>query len=187
MINLYDSHLLDILPIHLKSDAHAQAFCYAVDNQVKKLLDRSKKIAIWSDLSNVDETLLDYLAVELRTQYYSPDLEVSVKRKLIENTLIWYEKAGTVFALEELITSVFGEGQEVEWYEYGGNPYHFKIVTTNPNITGDAIQLFDSIIEQIKRKTAVLDAVEIALNATMNTYYGFAIHIGDFIFLRQEG
>lgn len=187
MINLYESELNKILPDFLKADVRVQAFCYAFDNQIKKILDRCKKIEIWSNLNNVDESLLDYLAAELRTQYYEKDLEVSVKRKLIANTLIWYQKAGTVSAVEELITVVFGEGKTEEWYEYNGEPHHFKILTGNPLISSNDLQKFNEIIEKVKRKTAILDAIEIVLTANMNTYYGFSLQTGSKIMLRQEG
>ena len=186
MISLYESELVSILPDYLKKDNHVKAFCYAVDKQVKKILDRCKSLEIWSNLPEVDETLLDYLAAELRTQYYSTDLSVDVKRNLIANTLIWYQKAGTVAAVDELVSAVFG-GEVSEWYEYGGDPHHFKIVTDNPNITGDSLQEFGDVISMIKRKTAILDSVEIALSAYMNIYYGFSLQTGDYITLRQEG
>ncbi len=187
MISLYESKLESILPGYFKNEIYAQAFCHAVDKQVQKILDRCKKIGIWSNLAEADESILDYLSAELRTQYYTNDLEVEVKRNLIANTLVWYQKAGTIKAIEELITAIFGEGQVHEWHEYEGKPHHFKISTPNPNITGDTLEEFNNIISRIKRKTAILDVVEISLNATMNTYYGFTIHIGDFISLKQEG
>lgn len=187
MISLYDSKLIRILPENLKTDHQVQAFCYALDKQIKKILDRCKKIEIWSNLTEVDESLLDYLAEELRTQYYSTDLTVEVKRQLVANTLIWYQKAGTVAAIEELITALFGEGSVKEWYEYEGVPHHFKISTSNPAITGDALQQFNDIISQIKRKTAKLDTVEINLSAIMNQYYGFRLHTGTYHTYRQEG
>ncbi|WMJ88854.1 phage tail protein I [Anaerocolumna sp. MB42-C2] len=187
MIDLYESKLVDIVPPHTKCDPKVQAFCYAVDKQVQKILNRCKKIAIWSNLMEVDESLLDYLAAELRTQYYSTSLSVEIKRELVANTLIWYQKAGTVAAVEELVTTLFGEGKVNEWYDYDGSPHHFKIITSNPNITGDTIQEFRTVISQIKRKTAILDTVEIALSAVMNTYYGFFLHTGESITFRQEG
>ncbi|MGB8452720.1 MAG: phage tail protein [Anaerocolumna sp.] len=186
MTNLYESELVSILPDYLKKDNHVKAFCYAVDKQVKKMLDKCKSLEIWSNLPEADEILLDYLAVELRTQYYSPDLNIEVKRNLITNTLIWYQKAGTVAAVNELVTAVFG-GKVSEWYEYDGLPHHFKIVTDNPNINGDSLQEFNNIISMLKRKTAILDTIEIALSAAMNTYNGFSLHTGDYITLRQEG
>lgn len=187
MISLYESELHQLLPEYLKKDLYVQAFSYAIDKQIRKLLERCKRIQIWSNLNEVDEYLLDYLAVELRTQYYSTELDAEIKRKLVSNTLLWYQKAGTVAAVEELVRVLFGEGSVKEWYEYEGLPHHFQISTTNPNITGDILYQMNFIIEQIKRKTAKLDTVEISLSAIMNAYYGFKMHTGTYVTLRQEG
>lgn len=187
MTNLYDSSLKSILPKYLKEDKESQAFCYALDTQVKKLLDTCKKCEIWSDLMSVDEMLLNYLAMELRTQYYSSDLNTDIKRKLVSNTLKWYQKAGTVAAVEELITAVFGGGETKEWYEYGGAPHHFRAITSNPFISHDDIQQFNEIIRYIKRKTAIMDTIEIVLTATMNMHCDFKLQTGTYITVRQEG
>lgn len=164
MINLYESELIDILPDNLKSDMHIQAFCYAFDKQIRKIIDRSKRLEIWSNLYDVDERLLDYLAAELRTQYYSPDLDVDVKRKFVSNTLIWYQKAGTVAAVQELVETLFEEGKIAEWYDYGGLPHHFKVKVVNPLIDDNNLKNFYNIIKQVKRKTAILDAFEFFYN-----------------------
>lgn len=187
MIDLYNSELIGILPSFLKQDPGAEAFCYALDRQIAKILNKIDIIKIWYNLSNADESLLDYLAAELRTQYYSTDLAVEVKQQLIANTLIWYQKAGTVAAVEELISTVFGSGKTQEWYEYNGEPHHFKVKTSNPYITPDDLQRFSEIIKNVKRRTAILDAVEIILTAAMNTYYGFKLQTGAYVNLKQEG
>lgn len=168
MINLYESEIIDILPDNLKNDMHIQAFCYAFDKQARKILDRSKQLEIWSNLCDVDENLLDYLAAELRTQYYSSDLDIDVKRKLIANTLIWYQKAGTVAAVQELVETLFEEGKIVEWYNYEGCPHHFKVKAVNPLINDSTLKEFYNIIKQVKRKTAILDSFELFYNALIN-------------------
>ena len=187
MIKLYNSELIKILPEHLNKDAYVQAFGYALDKQICKLLDKCKCIEIWSNPSNVDEKLLDYIAAELKTQYYSTDLEVDIKRRLVANTMVFYKKAGTKKSVEELVSILFGEGEVKEWHEYGGNPHHFKVITSNTNITDDVIEKMNDIIKRIKRKTARLDSVEISLSAVMEMFQGFSLHTGTYISLRQEG
>lgn len=187
MTNLYESELINILPDYIKQDYSAKAFCYAVDKQLKKLLDYTENIRIWYNLTNAYEGILDTLAAELRTQYYAGDLDINIKRKLIANTIMWYQKAGTVAAVEELIRTVFDSGTAQEWYTYGGQPHHFKVKTSNPNITTDDLQKFNEIIKNVKRKTAVLDSVEIILEATMNTYYGFKLEVVSYISMKQKG
>lgn len=172
MINIYDSQLKDIIPGNIKTDPKVQAFCYAFDQQIKKMIDITKKIEIWSNLSNVDEKLLDHLAVELRTQYYSTSLPIEVKRDLIKNTLSWYERSGTVAAVEELMTTAFGEGSIKEWHEYDGRPHYFKIITENSSTVDANSAVFLSMLDAIKRKTAKLESIEVISEGLLNLKIG---------------
>ncbi len=38
---------------------------------------------------------------------------------------------GTPYAVEQVIQTYFGDGEVSEWFEYGGQPGMFKVVTTN--------------------------------------------------------
>ena len=103
---------------------------------------------------------MDLLAVELDTQYYDTSLPIDSKRNLIKGTLVWYMSAGTPSAVEELVTAVFGEGEVKEWYEYGGDPYFFKI-ETNAYLTPDINAQFAKMILRVKNARSHLEAIEI--------------------------
>lgn len=187
MINFYEGQITDILPENLKETTDVQALSYALQRAMQKLQTYAKKSRIYSAISDLPEMVLDILAIELRAQYYSEDMDIETKRNIIQNTLLWYRYAGTPWAVEKLIGIIFGTGEVIEWYNYSGDPGHFKIATENYNLTGDELQEFNSIIEHVKRKSSILDAIEITLNAFMNTYYGFAVITGDNRILKQEG
>lgn len=173
MIKLYDSQITDILPNNLK-DYDAQALSYAISNQIKKIMDYSKLICTSACIDLLPADILDLMALEYNTQYYDQALPIEVKRVLIKNTLKWYERAGTPAAVEELVTAVFGYGAEKEWYEYGGEPGHFKLQATNQSINGEKQQLFLKLLDSIKRKSAWLDEVEIITDGemTLNIFTG---------------
>lgn len=187
MINFYDSQITDILPVNLKATPDVQAFSYAVMKANQKMQAYALKSRIYAAIQELPDSILDTLAIELRTQYYKQDMPIETKRRMIQETMQWYSYAGTPYAVEKLIIALFNTGEVVEWFDYGGEPGHFKITTENHNISGDAVASFNSIIERVKRKSSVLDAVEITLSAYMNTYYGAILHTGDFITIKQEG
>ena len=189
MINdgLFDYNLIDIVPSNIVDD-ETKAFMHAVDHVIiDKIYPAILKLRIWSDIFNADSNLLDYLAAESRTQYYDENLSDDIKKNLINNTLMWYQKAGTNHAIKELIGIIFGDGDIQEWDAYNGNPYHFKIVTDNPNITDDDIDQFNAIIKNVKRKSTILDKLEISMSASMNLYMGISLQVGDYINIKQEG
>ncbi len=187
MINLYDGQITDILPPNLTQTADVQAISYALMIAMKKLQDYALRSKIYSDIDYLSNDVLDILAAELRSQFYSEDLDIETKRKVIKETIYWYSIAGTPLAVENVIKALFHTGEVIEWYNYSGEPGHFKIITENQNISEDALQSFNNIIKHVKRQSSILDAVEINLSAFMNVYSGIAVHTGDFIYLKQEG
>lgn len=158
MIKLWDSNITDILPEAFTSDPRNIALGYALQRAMKRLLEYSRTTSVYSSIDAADDTTLDMLAAELDTQYYDVELDIEAKRKLVRNTLIWYGKAGTPAAVEELITSVFGEGRVEEWFDYGGDPFYFRVYTNAP-LTEDIISKFDTMLEKVKNTRSRLETI----------------------------
>lgn len=158
MISLYDSQITDVLPISIKDLPEVQAISYAISNMNKRLINFSKKVALYNAIDILDDCILDILAVELRTQYYDENLDIVIKRKLIKNTLVWYMKAGTPSAVEELVEAVFGTGEVEEWFDFNGDPYTFR-VTTNAKLDPEGIEKFFKMINKVKNTRSHMDGL----------------------------
>ncbi len=171
MINFYDGEIKDILPSNLMEDPAAQAFSYAL-REGTRLLNRYTQLCyVYCSIDTAPNDVVDLLAKELRTQYYSDALELDVKRGLVRNTLIWYMTAGTPAAVEELVGIVFGEGEVSEWFEYGGKPYWFKI-KTNAILTEDMNTFFSDMIRRVKNTRSHIEAIEIHRTIEQTIYAG---------------
>lgn len=171
MINFYDGEIKDILPSNLMEDPAAQAFSYAL-REGTRLLNRYTQLCyVYCSIDTAPNDVVDLLAKELRTQYYSDALELDVKRGLVRNTLIWYMTAGTPAAVEELVGIVFGEGEVSEWFEYGGKPYWFKI-KTNAILTEDMNTFFSDMIWRVKNTRSHIEAIEIHRTIEQTIYAG---------------
>lgn len=171
MINFYDGEIKDILPGNLMEDPAAQAFSYAL-REGTRLLNRYTQLCyVYCSIDTAPNDVVDLLAKELRTQYYSDALELDVKRGLVRNTLIWYMTAGTPAAVEELVGIAFGEGEVSEWFEYGGKPYWFKI-KTNAILTEDMNTFFSDMIRRVKNTRSHIEAIEIHRTIEQTIYAG---------------
>ena len=171
MINFYDGEIKDILPSNLMEDPAAQAFSYAL-REGTRLLNRYTQLCyVYCSIDTAPNDVVDLVAKELRTQYYSDALELDVKRGLVRNTLIWYMTAGTPAAVEELVGIVFGEGEVSEWFEYGGKPYWFKI-KTNAILTEDMNTFFSDMIRRVKNTRSHIEAIEIHRTIEQTIYAG---------------
>ena len=61
------------------------------------------------------------------------------------------------------VKAVYGDGMLSEWFEYGGDPYHFKVFTTNSSALTENKSRFLALLSAVKSLRSVLDSV---------TYYG---------------
>lgn len=186
MIKLNGSRFTDILPDNLSDQAEVRALAHAVGRQVEKLCAFADSARTYAAVAVMPEALLDALAVELRTPAYDEHFSVKVKRVLIEGTLSFYMTMGTPAAVNRIIETIFQSGFIREWYEYGGEPYHFKAYTTNPSITADDVEEFRRVMGSVKRLSAWLDEIVLALSTPpARVYAAHWIHTGEFITFRR--
>ena len=170
MISLRDYRTEDALPAEMKT-IERRALTYAFDRQKQKYIDRIARVLIWADLEHVSDDKLDFLAVENRVLFYNSDLDPSVKRKLILNSIYWYTKLGTRQAMEEMIDIVFGnENTSVEeWYTYAGEPFHFRIAV-GTEVTQTSIGEFLQYLNRIKNARSRFDYMVFQNGITLTLY-----------------
>ena len=175
MINLYNSNITNILPEVLADNAKTKALGYAISLALKRLMDYCQNISVYAVIDTAPEQVLDLLALELNTQYYDDSQSIEVKRSLIKNTLAWYLKIGTVSAVQEAVDAVFGEGVVEEWFQYGGEPYHFKVQTSTINSTDEMIQQLTELIGTMQNVRSHLDSVIVEAVQQLHLYNGCII------------
>ena len=69
----------------------------------------------------------------------------------------------------------FGAGEVREWYQYGGKPHHFKVLSDNPSLVNSNLDLFLKLLRTVKRRSSWLDAILICLTGEMFLYSGMAV------------
>lgn len=185
MTNFEDSEIAQILPSNLKYDNNVQAISYAIKNALNKAIHYSKLISVYATIDNLPEQILDLIAVESRTQYYDENFKIETKREILKNTLIWYYKAGTPSAIEELIVAVFGQGEVQEWFEYGGNAFEFRI-KSDANLTLESIKEFNRLIRSVKNARSHLSETEFARTIEQNLYISVPETIETHVHIKAE-
>ncbi len=186
-MKLNNISMLDIIPPYMQEDTTVIGLCAAANHIFKRLFEAIQKIDFYQNLNLLNEADLDYIAKIRNIIWYDKSSTKDVKISVIKNAEKVFWSLGTVSAVESVVEDIIGECDIMEWFQYGGDPYHFKIVTDNPLISGDAVSTFNSIIQHVKRKSAILDGVEISLAASMIFNLGAVLHTGELLELRQEG
>ncbi|MEW4411519.1 phage tail protein [Clostridium sp. AN503] len=125
MVDYKRGELLQIIPVNLLSP-EVMAISYAVEEEKRIFLRYTAATSLYAAISDVPESVLDLMALELNAQYYEQNLPRNVKEQLVEQTLLWYMHAGTPSVLTEFLKTIMAGGYIKEWYEYGGEPYFFN-------------------------------------------------------------
>lgn len=159
MIDLRGSRFTDILPENLSSQLETQAFAYALGRQVERLCAWADRARVYAEVGALSEEILDVLALELRTPAYDQSYSVEVKRALIEGTMTFYTSLGTPAAADRILEIIFSAGRIEEWYEYSGEPHHFRayIEMTGQPVTQESLVSFRRILAGVKRLSSWWD------------------------------
>lgn len=171
MIKYIESEMLQVMPEPLKYKAEVVALNYAIKRAIGKMIGYAERASVYAAIDKLPEDILDLLAVELRAQYYDEDMDISIKREIVKKTMLWYHRAGTPSAVEELISAVFGEGEISEWFEYGGEPYHFKI-KTDAVLSASDMEYFEKIIRNVKNVRSHLEEIQLSREHEGQAYAG---------------
>lgn len=174
-MRLNEAEILKLLPSWMREDAAIQGLAAGTDKITRSIYARIKLLSRWDQIDNLSEEELDELAWELNIQWYDSTALISTKRNVIRNSDLVYAKLGTRYAVEQIVTDYFGSGQVREWFEYGGKPHHFKVLSTNPELVNNNLELFLKLLGVVKRRSSWLDAILICLTGEMYLYSGMAV------------
>lgn len=168
--SIYTASLADLLPEAMASNNKVKALCAALDVMSKAVTDSIASVIILGDIGNQPSEITDYLAIEQQTPYYDQSLPLEKKQSLVASSGRLNSIRGTKKGVKELTEIVFGPSQISEWFEYSGDPFHFSIYVSNEDVPGEKIVAFTAMLEEIKNKRSVLDAIIIGVQGSWQYY-----------------
>ncbi len=146
--NLNEISFLGLLPSSIAGDPTMEAAAQALESEIQYINDKTKEILIWSRIDEIGEPLLSALAYQLHVDYWDNDLPLETKREIIKTSIAWHRIKGTPAAVEKMLLLIIGGGVVEDWHEYGGDPFYFRIQTSE-SLGGPDI--FDKLISTINR------------------------------------
>ncbi len=178
--NLASVSLKSFLPPNLLKDEENAVLIEVMDKQIAKLYTSMVDCMIMARIDELDHDMLDLLATQYDTPFYSQELTLEQKRDLIKNTISIHKQNGTVGAVESALRSIFNTGTISEWHEYEGNPYHFKI-----KLDGNKFSLgrnhskqIETIVNKTKNIRSRLEKVEINVDHHTQAHMGTVARVG---------
>lgn len=155
------SNLIRLFPQSLQRDEFVIALIEAFEIQMRELYDEFYFITgklSKNDFESLPETLIDYLAYERHVDFYE-NLTPEEKQNVVKNSFKVHRKKGTKQSLLTVFESLNMKAKIFEWFEYNGNPYHFKITLedTSPDIL--KIPILYRMILSTKNMRSVLQGI----------------------------
>ena len=175
-MKLSNLEFIRLLPLFMRGDGAVKGLAAGIDQLVPQLTAAINRLSTWDHIDELSEAELDDLAWELNILWYDTSATLEVKRELVKNSDKVYQHLGTKWAAENIIATYFGDGHIEEWFEYDGEPGHFRILSNNPSLEGEKFAEFLRILDRVKRATAKLDGVIITLSGMVTMSAGFAVH-----------
>ncbi len=146
------------LPPNLQTTEN-DCFGYVLDRQMERMHKLARSITVWSDLDNVDPKYYDSLAMTIRAPYYKSEYSNKQKLGLIKSALLTRRNAGTMKAIEELLSHTLTGASFIPWYEYGGKPYCFKVIADADEANENNMEEFIRMISAVKSARSCMDSI----------------------------
>lgn len=153
MNRLNDIQLKNIISPSINHDENVKALCAAIDAKLHEIAVSTNLILLLPRLDLLPETIIDELAWQYHVDFYDYSADIAKKRALVKQAIAWHKRKGTPSAVEEVCAAVFKTAKVSEWFEYSGQPYHFKV----------------RLIEEAVPNTRVIDSLLRAIKVTKNT------------------
>lgn len=120
-------NLLASLPQVLLNDEKTAALAVAVAEVLTARVNEISALSIYSRIDELPEELLDILAYDFKVDWWSSDYSIDEKRRTLKSSWLVHKRLGTRYAFEEALQGIYTEVDVAEWYEYGGQPFHFRL------------------------------------------------------------
>lgn len=175
MTDIYTVSLIDLLPDSLKQDPDAGALAEALTPAFQEISAQIPLITLLATLDEQPEEVVDLLAWQAHVDFYEPDLPLEQKRQLVREASLWHRRKGTPWAVEQVVSIVFPGAKVAEWFEYGGDPYHFRVETEQTLAANADLARLVRLINATKRRSAWLENVTVKRTINAGQFYGGAI------------
>ena len=120
--------LLAAFPYSLTRDDDKEKLADTIAEELIKTIAQSEYAAVFPRVDELPEEVLDILAIDLKIQWYEIDAPILNKRQVVKECMLIHKYKGTKYAVETVLRSMYNFAEVKEWFEYSGNPYHFKVI-----------------------------------------------------------
>ncbi len=120
-------NLLGGLPPVLAGAPTLYALARAAAGVLAQRQEEIERVSIYPHIGRLEGPLLDILAQDFKVDWWDPDLTLEEKRRTLQASWQVHRTLGTKASVEKAASAVYPDTKVQEWFEYGGQPYHFRL------------------------------------------------------------
>lgn len=135
------------VPFNIAKDKNIKELSCVIDNIAIDIKQKTEMVLLLPKLKELPDSILNELAYQFHVDFYREYFDHDTKVKLIESSIATHKIKGTPYAVEKVCTDIFKSAKVIENWEYGGEPYHFKVSFIKEAVTD--VSKIDSLMEAI--------------------------------------
>ncbi len=125
---LSEETLLSLFPDALSQDSSFFALAKITAAALAVRLNEIDQTRFLPNIDHLDDTLLDILANDFKVDWWDPNYSLAEKRRTLKDSWRVHRHLGTKAAVETAISAIYPNTKVQEWFQYGGKPFHFKLL-----------------------------------------------------------
>lgn len=171
-MNQDDYRIADRLPESLNRD-NMRELAKVIDEKMAEINRMSELVSIYPRIDELSSDLIDALAIQQHVDYYDKTLPLDTRRAIVRSSMRWHLRKGTKGVVQEMVQTIFESGVVHEWYEYGGDPYYFRVeLRSNIRITPSNLDAIIKAINMVKNVRSWLDMLDFRRDVVGKIYFG---------------
>lgn len=176
-------NLLRTLPEVLRRDDNMYALATAIADKLVPCVAETDLPRIFPRIDELDESLLDALAYDFKVDWWDYGYSLQEKRNTLRGSWYVHKHMGTPAAVMTALSAIYPNSKVEEWFEYGGEPYHFRLLIPVDASTLDASKHATvlKLVSFYKNLRSVLDSVEYSGSNSSLIIYPMAAQWGTHI------
>lgn len=173
--------IVGTFPLSLAADINKQKLAESIAPVLAELMRQTDAAGIFTRINELDESTLDTLANDLKIDWYESEDSIEYKRKVINECIMVHKYKGTKYAVETALKGVYDSANVEEWWEYGGEPFHFRVtINDSSNDESKRARVVEklnyyknlrSVVDNVVFNVAVTAEMPIAVGARIGAIY----------------
>lgn len=175
--------LLSTLPVVLDEDEGMRALAEPIAEELAARLPEIDLVRLYTRIDELPEELLDILAYDFKADWWEYDATLEEKRSVFKKIWFVHRHKGTKASVEEAVGALFPGAEVSEWFEYTGEPYHFRmnVPIKEVQVRNSATDYKDRVfflVNYFKNLRSVLETIFFTFETELDTQLYTYSHLG---------